>query len=99
MHPGFLWRLEDIAERPDRAGDGIAIPMMTVSRSGAILHMNEPLRLALGRRVKRLQDIFEELPLRDGFVHNLVLDGKTLPMRVFQAECNVGRSEVYLFPS
>ena len=99
VHPGFLWRLEDIAERPDRAGDGIAIPMMTVSRSGAILHMNEPLRLALGRRVKRLQDIFEELPLRDGFVHNLVLDGKTLPMRVFQAEGNVGRSEVYLFPS
>ena len=99
VQPGFLWRLEDIAERPDRAGDGIAIPMMTVSRSGAILHMNEPLRLALGRRVKRLQDIFEELPLRDGFVHNLVLDGKTLPMRVFQTEGNVGRSEVYLFPS
>ena len=99
IQSGFLWRLEDIAERPDRAGDGIAIPMMTVSRSGTIIHMNEPLRLALGRRVKRLQDIFDELPLRDGFVHNLVLDGKTHPVRVFQSEGNVGRSEVYLFPS
>lgn len=98
LQPGFLWRLEDIAERPDRAGDGIGVPMMTVSRSGTILYMNEPLRVALGRRAKRLHDIFDELPLRNGYVHELLIDGAPHPVRVFQAEGNVGRSEVFLFP-
>ena len=38
---GFLWRLEDMAERAvaGRSGENISLPMMTVSKSGTILFM------------------------------------------------------------
>jgi two-component system cell cycle sensor histidine kinase/response regulator CckA len=96
---GFLWRLENVAERSEKAGDGIALPMMTVSRSGTVLYMNEPLRAALGRRIKRIQDIFDDFPLKSGSVHTLSIDGESHPVRIFQTEGNAGRSEIYLFPS
>ncbi len=70
---GFLWRLEDIAERtnPGRGGDGISLPMMTVSKAGTVLFMNDALRRLLGGREANIDRIFNDLPLRPDRIHEV----------------------------
>jgi len=97
---GFLWRLEDIAERvgASRGGEGISLPMMTVSKSGTVLFMNEALRRLIGGRENALDRIVNDLPMRPGDVHEVAaLDG---PVRstVLQIESSAGRRELYLLP-
>ena len=97
---GFLWRLEDIADRgnPGRSSDGISLPMMTVSKAGTVLFMNEAMRRLLGGREKTLDRIFTDLPLRAGQVHEVCgINGK-VSARVCIIESNAGRREVYLMP-
>ncbi|MBD3786588.1 MAG: response regulator [Sphingomonadales bacterium] len=97
---GFLWRLEDMAERssPGRGAEAISLPMMTASKTGTVLFMNEALRRIVGERVRTLDRIFAELPLRSGEEHEIATpDG---PMRCVVAEIEApgGRSEIYLLP-
>ena len=55
---GFLWRLEEMFERPvgGRGAETISLPMLTVSRSGTILFMNEALRRLVGERKDWLEN-------------------------------------------
>ncbi len=96
----FLWRLEDLAERliGGRGAESISLPMLTVSKSGTILFMNEALRRLVGERVKSLDRIFADLPLRPGQEHEILsTDG---PIRALVAEIAGlgGRREIFLLP-
>lgn len=97
---GFLWRLEDIVERsnPGRNAEGISLPMMTVSKSGTVLFMNDALRRLLGGRAGALDRIFNDLPLRPGQLHEVAGEEGPIQARVCAIESAAGRTEVYLLP-
>ncbi|WP_421705073.1 ATP-binding protein [Aliiroseovarius sp.] len=97
---GYLWRLEDMGDRgpAGRTGENISLPMMTVSRTGTILFMNEALRRLLGGRETTLDRVFSDLPIRAGEVMQVA--GKDGPVRAMVAEISssAGRRELYLLP-
>ena len=97
---GFLWRLEDMSERPvgGRGAENISLPMLTVSKSGTILFMNEALRRLVGERVRTLDRIFTELPLRSGEEHEIATPEGAMRCVVAQIEGAGGRDEIYLLP-
>ncbi len=100
MEGEFLWRLEDIAEKggTGRGAEGISIPMLTVSKNGAVLFGNEALRRLIGGRESTLDRIINDLPLRPGEVHEIAtLDG---PQRatIVEVESAAGRKELYMLP-
>ena len=98
---GFLWRLEDIADRTGvgRGGDGISIPMLTVSKSNTVLFMNDALRRLIGGREAALDRIILDLPLRPNEVHEIsTLDG-VARATVVEIESSAGRRELYLVPA
>ena len=97
-HQGFLWRLEDMGERgrAGRTGEHVALPMMTVSRAGTILFMNEALRRLLGGRETTLDRVFTDLPLTPGEVHHVAGAHGPVPVLVIEAPLTAGRRELYL---
>ncbi len=97
---GFLWRLEDIAERTGagRGGEGISLPMLTVSKSGTVLYMNEALRRLVGGRESALDRIITDLPLRPGEVHEIATQSGPVRSTVLQIDSAAGRRELYLLP-
>lgn len=97
---GFLWRLEDMAERTvgGRGAETISLPMLTVSKTGTILFMNEALRRLVGERVRTLDRLFTQLPLRSGEEHEISTTKGSLRAVVAELEGPGGRSEVYLLP-
>ena len=96
----FLWRLEDMSERPigGRGAETISLPMLTVSKSGTILFMNEALRRLVGTRMKTLDRVFRDLPIRSGEEHEIA--GADGPVRtlVTSLDSGGGRREIYLLP-
>ncbi len=95
----FLWRLEDLG-RPGsgRSADALDLPMMTAGPSGTILYMNEAFRRVLGGRQKRLEQVFEDLPLVSGKVHSVRgIDGPVASL-VAEITGQGGRREIYLLP-
>jgi two-component system cell cycle sensor histidine kinase/response regulator CckA len=96
----FLWRIEEVgAMRPTgHSGDDIGLPMMTASRSGAILSMNEALRRLLGGRESTLDRVFSDLPLRPGETHVIHGARGVMPVLVAEVERSAGRREIYLLP-
>ncbi len=97
----FLWRIEDIAERPHtgRGADSLSIPMITVSRTGAILFMNEAARQLAGSRVKALDRLFTALPIRAGEVNEVSTEAGPKHVIVSEVEASAGRRELYLLPT
>ncbi|OCX67227.1 hybrid sensor histidine kinase/response regulator [Thioclava sp. SK-1] len=97
----FLWRLEDMAERPTggRGAESISLPMLTVSKTGTILFMNEALRRITGERMRSLDRIFSELPIRSGEEHEIATPDGSLRCLVVEIEGRGGRNEIYLLPS
>lgn len=98
---GFLWRLEEMMERATggRGAESLSLPMLTVSNTGTILFMNEALRRLIGGRVRSLDRIFTDLPVRSGEEMEIsALNGK---LRTLVAEIagSGGRREIYLLPS
>lgn len=96
----FVWRLDELADQSGSRGgaEGMSLPMLTASRSGTVLFMNESFRHLVGERVKSLDRIFNALPVRNGMENELTArDG---PMRAVVAELeNIGgRREIYLLP-
>ena len=98
---GFLWRLEEMSERPTggRGAETISLPMMTASKSGMILFMNEAMRRVVGERVRTLDRIFTELPLRSGEGHEIRTPTGTARALVVELEGGGGRNEIYLLPA
>lgn len=97
---GFLWRLEDMAERGCALdGDAISLPMLTLSKNNTILYMNEPLRRLIGHREKALDRMITDLPIRSGDVHVLAGVEGRIYARVAQFESGEsGRKELYFLP-
>ena len=96
---GFLWRLEDLVDRAPRAPDGAGLPTLTFGSSGTILYMNEVLRGLVGRRVKRLRDLFEDVPLSSGGLNRLLAKAGAQPVRIVMSEPANGRQEVFVLPA
>ncbi|KEO60830.1 hypothetical protein DT23_12160 [Thioclava indica] len=97
---GFLWRLEDMAERPigGRGAETISLPMLTASENGTILFMNETMRRLVGERMRTLERIFTDLPLRSGETHEITTPDGKVRATVAQIDGGGGRSEIYLLP-
>ena len=97
---GFLWRLEDMAERSvgGRGAESMSLPMLTVSKTGTVLFMNEALRRLVGERVRTLDRIFPDLPIRPGEQHRISGQDGMLRALVSEVETPGGRREIYLLP-
>ncbi|WP_298431470.1 ATP-binding protein [uncultured Jannaschia sp.] len=95
---GYLWRLEDLVDRPVRAADGIGLPILTFGPSGTILYMNEILRSVVGRRAKRVRDLFDDVPLQNGGLNTLRTKDGPEQVRVVLSDPVNGRQEVFVLP-
>ena len=95
---GVLWRVEDMVEREDGETTTVSLPMLTVSKTGTVLYMNEPLRRLLGARVKHIDRVFDDLPLRPDGVHHLTSVNGPLSVRVTAVDGPGGRQELFLAP-
>ncbi len=98
---GFLWRLEEMAERPRgaRSGDSVSLPMLTASKNDTILFMNEAMRRLVGERVRALDRVFSELPLRSGEEHTIATASGVVRAVVAEVAASAGRREIYLLPT
>ncbi len=95
---GYLWRIEDIGMGPARARCGSGLPMLTVGRGNTILFMNEAARDFVGERVRTLNSVFPNLPLRDGgFNMALSVDGPRNCL-IHEVEHHGAQREVYFLP-
>ncbi|NKB29634.1 MAG: PAS domain-containing protein [Rhodobacteraceae bacterium] len=95
----FLWRVVEQADtvRSSRGSDAISLPMLTVSRSGTVLFMNEALKRLIGSRQAALDRIVNDLPIRPGGVHEVA--GTEGPLQATVVELGVGaRRELYFVP-
>lgn len=96
----LLWRLEDIADRTHlgRGADSISLPMLTVSKSGTVLFMNEALRRIVGGRRKSLDRIFTNLPVRNGQMQRIDTLNGPLEAEIVEVNVAAERRELYLIP-
>jgi two-component system cell cycle sensor histidine kinase/response regulator CckA len=93
----LMWRFENESQRA--GGQSRAdLAVISLGRNGAVLYMNPVARDLIGQRVKRLEDVFADLPLRPGGVHYLkgVHAGQTV--LVNSADIGGGRQELVLSP-
>ena len=94
----FLWRIEKSADRPQRSGDPVPLPMLTVGRNDAVLFMNTAARELVGERARNLERICPKLPMRSGQLNDIsTADGKVSCL-VVELEGTAGRREVFLLP-
>ncbi|SMX45161.1 ATP-binding protein [Maliponia aquimaris] len=93
----MLWRLENESQRAGgRSRADLAV--ISLGRNGAVLYMNPVARDLVGQRVKRLDDIFADLPLRPGGVHYLKGAHAGQSVLVNSADIGGGRLELVLSP-
>jgi two-component system cell cycle sensor histidine kinase/response regulator CckA len=96
---GFLWRLENIAERGQKStADGLSLPMLTLSKTGTVLSVNDALRRMIGHRDEQLDRIVTDLPLRPGDVHMLAGTEGRIYARVAVFDTASAGQEVYFLP-
>lgn len=94
----FLWRIEKSADRPQRAAEPVLLPMLTVGRNDAVLFMNAAARALVGERVRGLDQIFFDLPLRSGRMNAIVTTRGPQSCFVMELEEIAGRREIFLLP-
>lgn len=97
---GYLWRLEDIGDRgpAGRTGENINLPMMTVSKTGTILFMNEALRRLLGGRQNNLDRVFLDSPVKNGAISQVAAKDGSISALICEIASSAGRREIYLLP-
>ncbi len=98
---GFLWRIEELPDRahPGRAAETLPVAMVTLGRSGAILFMNDAARAMTGGRVKTLEALIGDLPLRAGEVHQLITPDGVRDVLVILRDATAARRELFLLPA
>ena len=93
----YLWRFENESQRAGgRSRADLAV--ISLGRNGAVLYMNPVARNLVGKRVKRLDDVFADLPLRAGGVHYLKGAHAGQSVLVNSADIGGGRQELVLSP-
>lgn len=97
---GFLWRLEETAERAmgGRGGETLSLPMLTASKNDTILFMNEAMRRLVGERARSLDRVFSQLPLRSGEEHEIATPAGVVRAVVAEVAGPGGRREIFLLP-
>ncbi|WP_424940045.1 ATP-binding protein [Aliiroseovarius sp. S253] len=97
---GYLWRLEQQSKPSQGAhvGENIGLPMMTVSKTGTVLFMNEAARYLLGGRETTLDRIFTDFPIQPGTIMQVSGRGGPVPALVCELPTTAGRRELYLLP-
>jgi two-component system cell cycle sensor histidine kinase/response regulator CckA len=96
---GFLWRIETLTHDAVPGTDRIGIPSLTFGPSGAVLSMNSALHEILGRRARRLRDMFETVPLESGGINRLRTRNGLESVRLVITESVNGRQEVFVMPT
>lgn len=93
----YLWRVEDMPDRPGgmRSAEGMAVPMITVGRSGALLFMNDAARQLIGAREKSLDHLFPDHPVRPGEINRLATAAGTVDVIVTERDGQAGKRELY----
>ncbi len=94
---GFFWRLDELVDRNagGRGAEGLSLPMLTASKSGTILFMNEAMRRIVGGRSKTLAAIFPQ-PFVSGQETEVIGEEGTVRALVADLEGTGGRREIYL---
>ncbi|MFZ7089864.1 ATP-binding protein [Primorskyibacter sp. 2E233] len=92
--PVVFWRMEPNAAQNGAARGSHAV--LTLGRNGAILYMNARARALAGKRVKRIEEIIEDMPLRAGGVHQVKTPDGLSKMLLQSAEIGAGRVELSL---
>ena len=97
---GFLWRIEEMPDRPGqgRSSDTIPVPMLTVGRSGAVLFMNEAARGLIGERVKAIDRLFVSLPVRSGALNTITTTKGPVDVIATEHKTSAGRRELFFLP-
>lgn len=98
---GYLWRVEDMTDRP-HAGASVAtlpVPVISLGRSGTVLFMNEAARKLAGQRVKTLDRLFPSLPLRPGAINVMSTQDGLRDVLVAEFTGSAGRRELFCLPS
>lgn len=93
----YLWRIEDIPERPQtsRSRDSAPFPMITVARTGAVLFMNEMARQFFGERIKSLDAILTHRDVVPGQIETIATKSGLKQVLVQEHERKQGRRELY----
>ena len=94
----FLWRIEKSADKPQRDGDPVSLPMLTVGRNDAVLFMNTAARELIGERVRTLDRICIKLPLRSGQTNEISTKNGVETCLAVELEGVAGRREIFLLP-
>ncbi|MFP7570566.1 ATP-binding protein [Marivita sp. S2033] len=95
----LLWRLELFEGRGADSSGKVSYPTLTLGRSGTVLWMNEAARTLAGGRVRRIDDLIDDTPLRPGDVHQVGAHGSARDFVVNIQQAGLGREEVVLVPS
>ncbi|MFW2545123.1 ATP-binding protein [Primorskyibacter sp. 2E107] len=94
--PIVFWRLEPDGAQAAAARNDQAV--LTLGRNGAVLYMNPRAREVAGKRVKRIEEVIDDMPLRSGSVHRVLTSGGPEPMLLHASEIGAGRVELSLVP-
>lgn len=94
----LAWRVDLHESDQGAGGDALRLPMMTVSRTGKILFLNNAFRQLLGGRPTDLEQVFASLPIESGQVHRVNAAGGPIDTVVVEITGSGGRSEIYLLP-
>ncbi len=94
----FLWRVEKPSDRGQAGADPAPLPMLTVGRNGTILFMNAAARDLVGQRVRSLDRICPDPPLRPGQVNPIETRDGPQPCLAVELEGAAGRRDLYLLP-
>ena len=98
---GFVWRLEEMTERPAPGADStrpVAMPMLLTDENGRVLHMNRAARVLTGCAISHIDRLFHDLPLRPHGLHRITGARGAELVRVVEHRHGDGRRELFLVP-
>ena len=95
----LLWRLDlSLLQGDDGTASGARYPALTIGRGGTVLWMNAAARALAGGRVRRVEDLITDPPLRSGHVHRIATGGDAQDFTVNIHPAGLGREEVVFVP-
>ncbi|MEM1078354.1 MAG: ATP-binding protein [Pseudomonadota bacterium] len=94
----MLFRVEALASRDGATSGSVSIPVLSVSKSGTVLSMNEALRRMIGGRARDLNAVFVVPPAADISTAEVITPDGQVPVYLHQTELTAGRREIALLP-
>jgi len=96
----YAWRVElqNVQGAGTGPSDNKVLPMLMVSRSGAVLSMNHAARLFIGTRGTSVESIFGDQVVVPGSVMQITTMSGVKSALIAQTEAGAGRHAIYLLP-